>query len=214
MIFLRKLHKWLGLIIGAQMLVWLISGMLISLVDQRTVSGGSTRLPAGERPPLAQFQSLYPVRQLPISTDALQQIKLTSVLGYPVYRVVHQGKPSVFDARTGDDFIVDQALAERIARNSYSGKGELIRSERLDQGSEEMRGVSGAVWQVNFDDALATRAYISAVDGRLLAHRNNRWVFVDFLLMLHFMDYMRIDSFNTPQAPPQGSCNRRASWSK
>jgi Na(+)-translocating NADH:ubiquinone oxidoreductase F subunit len=200
MIFFRKLHKWLGLIIGVQMLVWLITGMLISVVDQRTVSGGSTRLPAGERPPLAQFQPLYPARQLPISTDALQQIKLTSVLAYPVYRVVYQGKPSLFDARTGDEFIIDQALAEQIARNSYRGEGELTGSERLDQGSEDMRGVSGAMWQVNFDDPLATRAYISAVDGRLLAHRNNRWALVDFLLMLHFMDYMRNDSFNTPQA--------------
>ena len=33
MIFFRKLHKWLALIIGAQVLIWLISGMLISLVE-------------------------------------------------------------------------------------------------------------------------------------------------------------------------------------
>ena len=199
MIFFRKLHKWLALIIGAQVLIWLISGMLISLVDQKTVSGGSTRLPGGEKIPLAQFLPLYPVSQLPISMAAVRQIKLTSLLANPVYRVVSQNRTLLFNASTGDELIIDQALAEQIAREGYRGEGQLISSRRLDQGSEEIRGVPGAVWQVNFDDPLATRAYISAIDGHLLAHRNSRWALVDFLLMLHFMDYGRADSFNNPQ---------------
>ena len=32
MIFFRKLHKWLGLVIGAQLIIWLLSGSLISLL--------------------------------------------------------------------------------------------------------------------------------------------------------------------------------------
>ena len=84
MIFFRKLHKWLGLIIGAQMLIWLVSGMLISLIDQQNVSGNTTRQPITENAPLAQFLPLYPATHLPISMDSVRQIKLSSLLSKPV----------------------------------------------------------------------------------------------------------------------------------
>jgi Na+-transporting NADH:ubiquinone oxidoreductase subunit F len=198
-IFFRKLHKWLGLIIGAQMLVWMISGMLISLIDQKIVSGKATRQPATSSAPLAQYLPLYPAYQLPISTDSVRRVNLGSLLSRPVYRVVQEKTLTLFDARTGRKLIVTRDLAEQIARDSYRGEGKVVSSVMLDQGSDEMRGVEGALWQVNFDDPLTTRAYISAIDGRVLAHRNSRWVIVDFLLMLHFMDYLRTDSFNNQQ---------------
>jgi Na+-transporting NADH:ubiquinone oxidoreductase subunit F len=198
-IFFRKLHKWIGLIIGAQMLVWLITGMLISLIDQQSVSGSATRQPVTDKPLLAQFLPLYPAAQLPISMGAVRQVKFGSLLSRPVYRVAHGNTTTLFDAQTGRKLYIDKALAEQIARASYRGEAKLVSSIMLELGSDEMRGVADALWQVNFDDPLATRAYISAEDGRLLAHRNDRWVLVDFLLMLHFMDYWRDDSFNNPQ---------------
>jgi Na+-transporting NADH:ubiquinone oxidoreductase subunit F len=198
-IFFRKLHKWLGLIIGAQMLVWMISGMLISLIDQKIVRGKATRQPATNSPPLAQFLPLYPAYQLPISMDSVRRVNLGSILSRPVYRVVQEDTTTLFDAQTGRKLLIDKVAAKQIALDSYRGEGKVVSSIMLEQGSDEMRGVADALWQVNFDDPLATRAYISAVDGRVLAHRNSRWVIVDFLLMLHFMDYLRADSFNNPQ---------------
>ena len=44
MIFIRKLHKWLTLLIGAQLIVWLVTGTIISFIDQVEVSGNETRL--------------------------------------------------------------------------------------------------------------------------------------------------------------------------
>jgi Na(+)-translocating NADH:ubiquinone oxidoreductase F subunit len=90
-------------------------------------------------------------------------------------------------------------LAEEIATKSYRGNGHVSSSERLDSGSNEVRAVKAPVWRVDFEDSLATRVYVTAEDGQLLAHRNNRWKAVDFLLMLHFMDYVRADSFNNLQ---------------
>ena len=71
---------------------------------------------------------------------------------------------------------------------SYRESGSLISSKYLLDGSEEVAN-AGAVWRVAFDDGIATRVYISALDGAVLAHRNRYWKVVDFLLMLHFMDY-------------------------
>ena len=45
MIFMRKLHKWLTLVIGIQLIVWLVTGTVISLINQEEVGGGVTRQP-------------------------------------------------------------------------------------------------------------------------------------------------------------------------
>lgn len=38
MTFLKKLHKWVALLIGLQVLLWLLSGFMISLLDPARVS--------------------------------------------------------------------------------------------------------------------------------------------------------------------------------
>jgi Na+-transporting NADH:ubiquinone oxidoreductase subunit F len=199
MIFFRKLHKWLGLVLGLQMLIWLVSGMLISFIDHQSVSGSKTRQALTEHSTLEQFLPLFPIAKLPVSIETVRKVTFNSLLARPVYRVELDDTVTVFDAQTGDQLVVDQTMAETIAQNSYRGEGRLTSSTRLENGSDEMRRASGALWQVNFDDSLATRVYVSASDGRMLAHRNSRWKLFDFLLMLHFMDYMGVDSFNNPQ---------------
>jgi len=39
MVFLKKLHKWVGLLIGIQVLLWLLSGLMLSWLDPAKVSG-------------------------------------------------------------------------------------------------------------------------------------------------------------------------------
>ena len=38
MVFLKKLHKWVGLVIGIQVLLWLLSGLMLSLLDPEKVN--------------------------------------------------------------------------------------------------------------------------------------------------------------------------------
>jgi len=199
MIFFRKLHKWLSLILGIQVLIWVVTGTIISLIDAQAVGGRLTRQDPVENKALAQYRPIIPIAQLPISLNALRSVQLGSFFAQPVYRVENAESRTLFDARTGRKLVIDEVLAERIARSSYGGDGELVATQKLEQGSDEMRLESGAMWRLDFDDPLATRVYISAEDGRVLAHRNSRWKLVDFLLMLHFMDYVRADHFNNPQ---------------
>jgi len=199
MIFFRKLHKWLGLVIGAQLVIWLLSGTLISLIDQQKVSGGATRQQPDEELPLASSGPFFPVSRLSPAVAPVQSVALASFVTGPVYRVVANDSTTMFDAHTGNIVRIDQPLAEYIAGDSYLGTGRLVSSERLESGSNELRSVPGPIWRIDFDDDLATRVYVSVEDGEVLAHRNSRWKLVDFLLMLHFMDYVRAGSFNNPQ---------------
>ena len=197
--FLRKLHKWLSLAIGAQVLLWVLIGFLISLLDAQTAGGRLTRLAIPDGSALAEFGPLVGLENLPLALRKVRSVALDSFFNQPVYRVALVDSTLLFDASTGHELIIDKPMAQRITLASYSGEGQLLNTQKLPQGSVEMRGVPGALWRSDFSDSLATRVYISAQDGRVLAHRNARWALLDFILMLHFMDYERADSFNNPQ---------------
>jgi Na(+)-translocating NADH:ubiquinone oxidoreductase F subunit len=199
MIFFRKLHKWLTLIIGIQLIIWLLTGTIISFIDQDKVSGNVTRVASSDGSSLSTSESYFPVSRLPLRESSIRTVTLELFLGHPVYRVDQGDTGALFDARSGKRLTINSALAEEIATKSYRGNGHVSSSERFDSGSNEVRAVKAPVWRVNFKDSLATRVYVAAEDGQLLAHRNNRWKVVDFLLMLHFMDYVRADSFNNLQ---------------
>ena len=177
----------------------MLSGCLISLLDAQTAGGRLTRQAIPNGSALAGFGPLVGLENLPLAQKDVRSIALDTFFYQPVYRVALADSRLLFDARTGRELIIDKPMAQRIAVASYSGEGQLFDTQKLPQGSVEMRGVSGALWRSDFSDSLATRVYISAQDGRVLAHRNARWALVDFLLMLHFMDYERADSFNNPQ---------------
>ena len=46
--FLKKIHKWVGLLIGIQVLLWLSSGLMISLWDPAKVSGKEWSTPVAK----------------------------------------------------------------------------------------------------------------------------------------------------------------------
>ena len=39
MFLIRRLHKWFGLVLGLQFLLWAISGAAMALIDHRKVAG-------------------------------------------------------------------------------------------------------------------------------------------------------------------------------
>ena len=192
----RVLHKWLGLVVFIQVLLWTASGLIISWLDADIAAGANSRAASLQPQPLDDEKPL-PVATLAMQRDDLQSVSLMRVDGTPVYRLRYAQGVRLLDANNGDAFIIDAERSRRIALDSYNGNGAVTRVERL-QYPEELVGFAGAAWAVHFDDELDTRAYVDANDGRVLGHRNSRSALVEFLLKLHFMDYGGTHNFNNP----------------
>ncbi|NND83483.1 MAG: hypothetical protein HKN50_13730 [Gammaproteobacteria bacterium] len=195
---LRKLHKWLAIIIGLQVLIWVSSGMIISLLDHHIASGDKTRKSVPSLHPLGSVNGLIPVARLPIDHSAIQAIALQRIQQQLVYRIDQGSGQTLFNALSGEPFSITREHAESQALASYTGAGSLQILALLPDGHIEAQG-HGVVWRADFDDEIATRVYIADSDGAVVAHRNRHWRIVDFLLMLHFMDYARTHNFNNPQ---------------
>jgi len=195
---MRILHKWLGLIVGVQLLVWTLSGLVFALLDHHQVTAQHS-IRKSPKPVLgAETRLREPDDWLgAYEGAALRDISLVPLAGDWIYRVRLTDRTELRRAEDGSPMKVDATLASRLAEDLYAGAGRLRRID-LQTETLEARDAEGPVWRATFDDADATSLYFSAADGRLVAARNDTWRLFDIFWMLHTMDYQGRDNFNNP----------------
>ncbi|MBA3676386.1 MAG: PepSY domain-containing protein [Sphingosinicella sp.] len=191
----RKIHKWVGLILGIQFLLWTISGLGMALLDHEEVSGGhapetpTIPMPAGG----GWGRALASVGSQPVTGLAVLPL-----LDRQVIEIDIAGGTRLFDSETGSPVTVDATLAEAIAVAAYHEPSRVQRVEPLDRLTLAVREHELPIWRVDFADERNSSFYVSGTTGKLLERRNDSWRLWDVLWMLHNMDYLNRTSFNHP----------------
>ena len=206
----RRIHRWLGLVIGVQFLLWTVGGLYFSWVSLDAVHGDHLMRPAPRlAPDLALASPAVALEALRARTrvDSIVSTELVGVLGQPLWRIGYLANGEVTrrmqlaDARTGAlRPALDSAEAVAVARAAYSGSAsvagvELLTPERVGS-HHEYRGMPLPAWAVRFGDDEGATAYVAAEMGHVVRIRNDRWRAFDFLWMLHTMDFEGRDDFN------------------
>jgi hypothetical protein len=189
-------HRWLGLLLAAQVLLWMTSGVIMSWFPIEEVRGETAA--SIEAPPALSVTGYFPpggvITEVPGATD----LRLKSWLGRPVYLVTAQEGRALFDADTGEKISpLSKELATKVAEADFRGDGELERIVLMNNPPAEYRGAT-PVWRAEYSDANETRIYISPHSGEVVARRNRVWRLYDFFWMLHIMDYKERENFNNP----------------
>lgn len=190
---IRKVHRYLGLFLGIQFLLWTISGMYFSWTDIDEIHGDHFRNPDYE--PRA-FENLLAPDQLK-ATGGIRSIEIRDINEEPYYWV---NGSRLYNARTGqakEGITEDEALY--IAKNRMKEALIPIRVEKIEKVGKHHeyreRLLPAYVISYNGDDQL--KAYVSVIDGRFQTVRHRSWRWFDFLWMTHTMDYEGRDDFNT-----------------
>jgi Na+-transporting NADH:ubiquinone oxidoreductase subunit F len=195
--FLKKLHKWVGLLIGLQVLLWLLSGLVISLLDPAKVSGKQWATPDANKSTALQPGVLLEPNELsPEQLAGALSISLEVIRGQAVYRIKRTGSETFLNAVDGSIMQTNKADAEKLARQDFTGNGEILSIEAGHAPDRETRNSQGAYWKVLFSDDANTKLYISASTSKILERRNSYWRVRDFFWMLHIMDYSGRENFN------------------
>lgn len=194
-LFLRRLHKWVGLLLGAQLLLWTISGTAMALLDMETVAGGPERQASSSSVPAS---SAWERIRRKLGSRPVASVAVRPLLDLYVVEIATPGETLLYDAGNGRRILVDAALARRIATAAYPGGGSVTSVSQLRQITLEVREHDLPIWRIDFDDAQNSSFYVSGATGRLLERRNDSWRLWDFAWMLHNMDYANRTSFNHP----------------
>jgi Na+-transporting NADH:ubiquinone oxidoreductase subunit F len=193
---MRVLHKWLSLILGAQLLLWTVSGLVFAWLEhERVTAHDSLREPA-----IALLDAGKPLMEpagLLAGSERPLDVTLLPLLGDWFYRLRFVDRVELLRASDGAPFPISEPVVRALAAARYAGPGALRAVSLREPPVMEARD-AGTVWEAAFDDPDRTSLYFSAEDGRLVAARNDTWRLFDVFWMLHTMDFRSRDNFNNP----------------
>ncbi|MBN8553362.1 MAG: PepSY domain-containing protein [Caulobacterales bacterium] len=183
------LHKWIGLIVAAQIAFWVIGGLVMVALPIERVRGEhrlseipAVQLDMGQTRPLAEVATeagVFPARA-----------ELSMTPRGPVWTLSPvEGEPVRLSARTGRPLTpYDAAEAQRLASEQYQGPGEAQSAELLAEAPVET-GREGPLWRVEFDDPEGTRFYLDTATGAVVSRRSQMWSLFDVMWRLHILDF-------------------------
>ena len=211
-LFIRKIHRYLGLFIGIQFLGWTISGLFFSWSDIDSVHGDHLlKSPAFISANVSTVSPTIAIEKLSQSqsVDSIHSVHLVRVLDNPVYQIAyfsgHAGEGmhhhihyALANAGTGElrqALTKDEGLA--VAKEQVVSGAQVSAVQYLDQtdGHHEYREKPLPAWAVSFKNPDCT-VYVSAELGTFQSIRHDQWRAFDFLWMFHTMDYAGRDNFN------------------
>ncbi len=113
-------HKWIGVIAGTPLLIWLVSGIVLTLPNWSDTTVGN---PAQPIDPTSV--SVTPAHALSAAAQDTGQpfeakyIKLLQTVAGPVYEIAPlRGRAHLIDAATGQTVTMDAGMAELIIRHA------------------------------------------------------------------------------------------------
>lgn len=189
---IRKTHRYLGLFIGIQFLMWTISGIYFSWTDLDEIHGDHFKKEQIEPQGFSGLTgpgNLQPNREI-------QSLELKNIAGVPHYWINGE---ILLNAETGQERSrITEEEALHIAERNMASELEVENVSLITEtGSHhEYRGNLLPAYVITYRDHGNLKAYISAKDGSFRSVRHRDWRWFDFLWMTHTMDYEGRDDFN------------------
>ena len=190
----RKTHKWLGLFIGLQVVIWSLSGLYMTVVHIDTIHGDHLVRP---QPPtgIAASSLLDPLGVA--AANGAENVRLAWVRNKPAYVLRTPAGELVADAITGRPVApLSEAEIRATATGTYKGTEAIASAELITEIPGEIRGRKPPLWRIEFDHWNQPTFYLSPVTGELLTRRHELWRVFDFVWMLHIMDYDERENVN------------------
>ena len=189
---IRQAHRYLGIFIGIQFIMWTVSGLYFSWTDIDEIHGDQFLKTNMVDP---DFSNLGNPSEFNPETE-IHSLELKEIADEPYYWI---NESTLQNARTGEikkDLSEEEAVL--VANQHMADELEVMDVERITSTDKhhEYRGKPLPAYVISYNIPEDIRAYVSVADGtfRTLRHRDWRWF--DFLWMTHTMDYEGRDDFN------------------
>lgn len=201
----RKVHRYLGIVIGIQFLLWTLGGLYFSWNNMDDVHGET----------LLKQEKLYfknidfSIVQKGIDSletiekiDSIHSINIIEAFGNPLVQFKYfqndQVKNQLILAETGElrlPFSEQECL--ELAEQNLINPIPIIKTELLQKQSigshHEYRKKPLPAYAFTLEHPSQTTIYVSTELGQITSVRNDNWRRFDFLWMLHTMDYSTRD---------------------
>ncbi len=174
----RKIHKWLGIILGIPLLIWVITGIVMNVsffLPKPSVVSQSNYISDNESQLLwlSPYDALKGLNNALWEKGEIRSLRLRHIDNVYVYEfVLAGGKKYLVNANTGLQFKITPEVAKSIARKSLGREASVLSVEILEKHSYFYTYGSLPVYKVVLDGN--TCVYVSHENGKVLG-THNRW---------------------------------------
>ena len=190
---IRKVHRYLGLFLGIQFLLWTVSGLYFSWTNLDNIHGDHFK--NMESQPKA-FSGLMAPSQLNVKRG-IKSIEIRDINGVPYYWINKNQLYNAVDGVSKPSINEEEAL---YVASNYMREGLEISNVSLIEKTgkhHEYRERLLPAYVITYESDENLKVYVSAIDGKFQTVRHRNWRIFDFLWMTHTMDYEGRDNFNT-----------------
>jgi uncharacterized iron-regulated membrane protein len=194
-----RLHNILGLVVGVQVLLWIVSGFFFTFYPIEQVRGEHLRAPAAAALAIPA-NGLAAADSLPGVVDGtVRSVRLKPFLQTAAYETDTPQGRALFDAVTGAPLSpLSETLAREIAASGWAGDGALTGVTLVDPAPRESgRGQGRAMWRADFTGKDRATFWIDPQTGDITAVRTGLWRTYDLLWGLHIMDWSGRETFTS-----------------
>jgi len=191
--WIRKSHRYLGIFLGIQFLMWTISGMYFSWTDIDEIHGDQFKK---QEPKQMVFSDLLGTGQLN-SKQPIQSLELLEIAEEPYYWI---NEAKLYNAKTGEEKEgITKEEAQEVAQRYMLPELKIAAIKRIEEvgNHHEYRGRPLPAYEISYETPQNLKAYVAVENGAFQTVRHRDWRWFDFLWMTHTMDYDTRDNFNT-----------------
>jgi uncharacterized iron-regulated membrane protein len=190
---IRKTHRYLGLFIGIQFLMWTISGLYFSWTDIDDIHGDQFRNLQYQP---KTFQTLISPSQLNVP-EGISKIEIRDIDNAPHYWINNKQLYNALNGKIKSEITKEEAIY--VAKQYMKKELQIVNVERITEAGKqhEYREKLLPAYVISYANDEALKAYVSVNDGKFQTVRHRSWRWFDFLWMTHTMDYEGRDNFNT-----------------
>lgn len=193
-----RAHKWIALVVGVQVFLWIAGGLVMSAFPLAQVRGEHRM--AVKQPVAADPDNLISLAAAARAAgfESIDGVQLATFIGEPAYVLTSGAESALVSAADGRKLSpLDSAGALAAALEDYAGSGAARPPEWIEQPGIEYRGPA-PVWRISFDGPEGENTYVDPYTGRITARRSDLWRVYDFFWMLHIMDYRERENSHHP----------------
>ncbi len=183
---MRQIHNVLALVVGTQILLWMVSGLYFTIYPIETVRGAHLRAP------VEQVLNVPPGGWVPPGSlaEGARDVTLKPWLGRAVYVVERGTGARMFDAVTGEQLSpLGEASARAVAQANWGGQGTLASAELVDAAPSESGREGEPMWRIEFEGKDTATFWVTPDTGEVRAVRTGVWRLFDLMWGLHIMDW-------------------------
>ncbi len=200
----RRVHRWLAVVVGVQLLAWTAGGVYFSWTKLAAIRGEHlVRQPIPVPVSTIDWQNLALALQ-PLAEASLERLESFYLAGEPVVRVqlkTQAGRRVFLFAANGTMLSpLDRTQAEALAKQAFLPQAEIASVRYLKEvpAGHEYRNRPLPAYAVTFNYPGRPTVYVAANSGEVAAIRHDDWRRFDFLWMLHTLDFRGRDDINNP----------------